>query len=110
MYVRTFPGSYAPATESHFVLYDCDVPAEHRRATQPWGWYLFPVWESIGQQAANFEYVLPDFVEVLRHQVVSHHGPITEQAHRRMAVLGNVIAPVSATGIVVPNGKGYRAV
>lgn len=62
VYVRIFAGTYEAKQEAHYHAY------------QPWDWYQFPVWEAMGQQPGNFEYIVEDSIDVARHQVLSTRG------------------------------------
>lgn len=60
--VRMFAGTYVEAQESQYLLWQRWVPKapavaySELRFPQPWDWYQFPVWQSMGQQPVT-EYI-----------------------------------------------------
>ena len=58
----------------------------------PWDWWKYPVWESVGQGACNFEYYR-DFVESISNQVTLYTGPMNAVTQRRMDVIARQLNP-----------------
>ena len=60
--VRMFAGTYVESQESQYLLWQRCVPKAPAAAysepwvPQPWDWYQFPVWQSMGQQPVT-EYI-----------------------------------------------------